>query len=120
MGEQVQKILSLWLTLALLMAPVPAFSARSALAAAPGTDHCVSRSEADGVDNQAMPGCPHCKGDDCRNHACGDSGCSPCHATVTPPVVAPLSLADFSQALHPLPAVRSASRSDPPPLRPPL
>ncbi|HHO69003.1 MAG TPA: hypothetical protein ENK12_08235 [Gammaproteobacteria bacterium] len=117
MGEQVQKILSLWLVLALLMAPVPAFSAPAPV---PGSDHCMSRMDAGRNDDQATTACRHCQGNDCQSHACGDSGCSPCHATGTPPDTPLLSLIDFSQALYALPAARSPSRADPPPLRPPL
>jgi len=129
MGRQAQKIFSLWLALALLTAPLPAFSSASAHNA---TGHCLSNpmnpadlytaldaGSADSLE-QAMPGCSQCKDPGCADNGCGDSGCSPCHGSISSLPAPAVLLADYSQALYARPALRSPSRTDPPLLRPPL
>ncbi|HED19147.1 MAG TPA: hypothetical protein ENI74_06555 [Gammaproteobacteria bacterium] len=121
-GKQVQKLLSLWLALTLILAPLPALSA---VPAAPATGHCPSMqgpaaanmAQADTA-QRAMPGCLHCQ-PDCQGYVCNGGSCASCHGSITS-LPSTLLLANYSQALHNYSLLHSTSRTDPPLLRPPL
>jgi len=130
-GKRVQKLLSLWLVLGLILAPLPAFSAAFA-SPTPAMGHCrlmqmpTSYELMQAASMQpVMAGCPHCKqdcqGQHCQGDDCNAGNCSPCHGSVTFLLPATdLLQIHASQILLSQSAAGSISRTDPPLLRPPL
>ncbi|WJW74281.1 hypothetical protein QVG61_07045 [Thiohalobacter sp. IOR34] len=122
MHPLLRQLFSLWLASTLLAAPLLAFADGS------GTDpqsQCQTMHEATGGAMTALYGsCDHCVDQgqhDCQQHDCGQKCNTPCHSS-------PLGGIPSVHFLHPfaadsfLPAIEAGrlTRSEPPPLRPPL
>jgi hypothetical protein len=112
MNNAVKRMLSLWLAIALVAAPLPGFS--SAITAQ-DTAHCMTDQDNPGNLGHTMPGCKHCE-----EGACSDQGCSPCHGSLVTVSTCPSNVILTPQRLLAGSETDLTSRIDPPPLPPPL
>lgn len=128
----IRKLLSLLMSLLLTLSPLAALDVAAAVAgkgdcmmmemdhtSSPDSDQLTHQSARD-PDGQMMPGCAHCKDDNCDNHNCAGHGCSAGHG---------MSLIQSSGLAVPdhaakeysvVPATGLLSHSIPPLLRPPV
>jgi hypothetical protein len=135
MHKLLKKLFSFWLAVALCISPLQALTANAAAdKAAPcemrlkgASEHHPAAMQPAGhhthhhqLAASAGSDCPRCQQDNCSGGDCSPSTCTTVH--LHPGVIASLLLAEpsGSDSNVTLPATIRDSRSDPPPLRPPL
>lgn len=123
MRELLKHFASLWMVLAIALSPLQAFSATATVAASkPCASHTAASEPHAGHHAQAPTddGCPHCNQQDCDPDDCPGGSCSVLH--LHPAILFCLTAQLYSgaTAADALPASGILSRSDPPPLRPPV
>ena len=114
---------SLWIVLAIALSPLQAFSATaSAASSKPCTSHMAASESHAGHHAQAPTGdgCPHCTQQDCDADDCSGGSCSGLHLHPAIPFCVTAQLYSGVAAADAQPAGGILSRSDPPPLRPPV
>jgi len=123
MRKLLKHLASLWMVLAIALLPLQAFSAT---ASAAGSEPCASHtaaSESHAGHHAEAPsgdGCPHCNQQDCDPDDCSGGSCSGLHLHPAIPFCVTVQLYFGAVAADALPASGVLSRSDPPPLRPPV
>ncbi len=129
MRKLLKNLFSLWMAWAIALAPLQAFSA---MPAAADSEACAMHAAAaahqqpgvhpghHGVILKPCADCPHCNQHDCDSDECTSGSCSGMHlqpAVLGSPAAELLRAAALADGL---PASAIASRTDPPPLPPPV
>jgi hypothetical protein len=127
MNKFVRQLVSVWIALALLVAPVPAMSLAQISSS---NDHCMTGQQRAGAQHSpsqhqpnseaAMPGCVHCASSDgCADGACSDQDCSSFQSSTTFMANVVAQFSGRSEIFSLTTLTDLFSRTAPPLLRPP-